>query len=114
MAKRKTIDVAEAAASGVVVKRAWKSAEVWNHATGAVVAGLGLVAVLAPTALPFIAELELSPFWTMVIVVALNGAIHVNGWVLKLQSKSVLGDRVDVEIADESLFGPDDVEHNGH
>lgn len=113
MAKRKSIDVAEAAASGVVVKRAWKSAEIWNYAFGAFVAVFGLIAVLAPTALPFVHELGLSPFWTMVVVVALNGVVHVNGWVLKLQSKSVLGDRVDVQIADDSQYGADDVEHNG-
>ena len=113
MAKSKVMDVATAAQSGVVVKRAWFSLEVWNYALGIIMALVGLIAFLAPTALPFIPELGLKPVWTMAIVLALNAAIHANGWLLKLQSRSVIGTKADVRTAKEAVASPDETE-GGH
>lgn len=108
MAKSKVMDVATAAQSGVVVKRAWFSLEIWNYAVGALVSLLGLVAFLAPNILPLIPALELSPRWALFWVVMINAALYVNGWVLKLQSRSVIGTQSDVRTAKEAVASPDE------
>lgn len=102
MAKNEVIDVATVAQSGVTVKRSWKSLEIWNYALGIFVALFGLLAFLAPIALPFIADLGLSTRATMAVVILLNGIIYVSGWVLKLQSKSLIGSKTDVAIAKDA------------
>jgi len=114
MAKSAVVDVKAVAQSGVTVKRAWFSAEIWNYALGALVALFGLAAFLAPTALPFIHELGLSPAWTMGIVLGLNAIIFINGWVLKLGSTTMIGNHADVKEAKEAVAAPDDIYGNGH
>lgn len=110
MPKHSTMDIATAAQSGVTIKRAWKSAEVWNYLAGFLLALFGLAAALVPTALPFIDQLQLSPFWTMVIVLGLNAVLIINGWLLKLTSTTVVGGKIEVGIARDAL----DVNEGGH
>lgn len=102
MAKHSLIDVANVATSGVVVKRWWKSAEVWNQIVGVVGTVVGVTAGLAPNVLPLLPTLGLTPVQMVVGVVLFNGAIQINAIILKNRSTSLIGGKVDVAIAKDA------------
>lgn len=110
MAKSKVVDVSTVAASGVTVKRWWQSFEVWNGIANAVLSVVAVIlataAVAAPVVLAYIDQLGLSPFGTMMIVIAAKVIIEVNQIVLKMRTTSIIGNKTDVQIAREAVDEP--------
>lgn len=96
MAKNDIIDVPTAAEAGVTIKRWWKSGEIFNYSVGMMVAVISLGALIAPSLLPILPTLNLSPWQYAVAVLVLQLLIHGGGMVLKMRSTTVIGGKVDV------------------
>lgn len=105
MAKNEIVNVPSIATSGITVKRWWQSAEVWNQLAGIVGTTVGVVAGLAPNVLPLLPTLGLTPVQLAVGVIIFNGAIQVNGVILKMRSTSMIGGKLDVAIAKDATGG---------
>ena len=96
------IDPTIAVAAGVTVHRWWKSREIWNYLAGLFLAVNGLLAVVAPAALPYLSTLNLTPGQLLAWVVILNAVIYLTGIVAKFTSKSVIGNKAAVSEAKDA------------
>lgn len=106
MAKVDKIEIPTVVIGGVVIKRWWRSREVWNAIFGAIVSVvssvIALAAYVAPEVLPLLHTLDLSPGKLLLWTVILNAVIHGGQAILKVRSTSLIGSKTDVEIAKET------------